>query len=239
MKKYCVYIREVHVSHRFVEANSPEEAKDLAGDEACSYLEYSHTLDKDTWTVEEAPGCGCGATDGQELSMGCGVSAKQRRPCEHVSGFESPLELAYITLVDKARTYSPERAAVDSAVWEPINDDDLTKVTTWLGGMLSRQGNLRGTSVEGLIVAQIINRLQHVERASMSPPALPKDCHVEEGSCVDPCPVTGRQALLVANLLEHLASDRHEEKTIMDDEAAMLLNVARHLRASAWSLLNK
>jgi len=54
--KFTVLVREVHVSHREVTASSKEEAlrmvKDGDGDE--TYLEYSHTLDTDTWQVEEA-----------------------------------------------------------------------------------------------------------------------------------------------------------------------------------------
>lgn len=52
--KYIVGIREVHVSYRAVEASSQEEALQLAEDDLASefHLEYSHTLDKDTWTVE-------------------------------------------------------------------------------------------------------------------------------------------------------------------------------------------
>jgi len=55
MTKYIVGIREVHVSYREVEANSIEEALEIApgslGDD--ERLEYSHTLDTDTWSVEE------------------------------------------------------------------------------------------------------------------------------------------------------------------------------------------
>lgn len=53
--KYIVQVREVHISHREVEANSPEEAKELVsnGDDTEVYLEYSHTLGSDTWTVEK------------------------------------------------------------------------------------------------------------------------------------------------------------------------------------------
>ena len=50
--KYTVLIREVHVSHRLVEADSEKEAIEKAGDSDEVYLEYSHTLDKSTWTVE-------------------------------------------------------------------------------------------------------------------------------------------------------------------------------------------
>lgn len=51
--KYRVLIREVYVSHRIVEANSEDEALQIAGDEEEDYLEYSHTLPKETWTVEK------------------------------------------------------------------------------------------------------------------------------------------------------------------------------------------
>lgn len=53
MKKYWVAIREVHVSHREVEAESREEAMELAEDAEESFLEYSHTMDREHWTVEE------------------------------------------------------------------------------------------------------------------------------------------------------------------------------------------
>ena len=52
---YRVAIREVHVSHRIVEASSEAEAKDLAADADDEFTEYSHTLDKDLWTVESGP----------------------------------------------------------------------------------------------------------------------------------------------------------------------------------------
>lgn len=51
--KYRVLIREVHVSHRYVEAASPEEAMNLAEDAEDSYTEYSHSLGRGLWTVEE------------------------------------------------------------------------------------------------------------------------------------------------------------------------------------------
>lgn len=58
MPKYTVLVREVHVSHMVVEADSPEEAikkiKDGDGDEAT--CEYSHTLDSETWSVDDAEG---------------------------------------------------------------------------------------------------------------------------------------------------------------------------------------
>lgn len=53
MKTYIVLIREVHISHRKVQAESEEEAKKLAPDSEETYLEYSHTLDEETWTVEK------------------------------------------------------------------------------------------------------------------------------------------------------------------------------------------
>lgn len=56
-KKYLVAIREVHVSHREIEADSPDDAieKVFYGDGEEVLCEYSHTLDSDTWTVEEVP----------------------------------------------------------------------------------------------------------------------------------------------------------------------------------------
>lgn len=53
MPKYIVGIREVWVSSREVWASCPEEAILLAGDESETFDEYSHTLDKETWSVEE------------------------------------------------------------------------------------------------------------------------------------------------------------------------------------------
>jgi len=55
MPRYRVLIREVHVSHRVVEADSESEALDEAGDIEENYSEYSHSMDKETWTVEEEP----------------------------------------------------------------------------------------------------------------------------------------------------------------------------------------
>lgn len=52
MPKFNVLIREVHVSHREVEAPTKEEAMKVASDAEEHFLEYSHTLDQDTWTVE-------------------------------------------------------------------------------------------------------------------------------------------------------------------------------------------
>lgn len=56
MPKFNVMVREVHVSHRHVNAEGKEEAIEKVAncdenDEV--YLEYSHTLDSETWTVEE------------------------------------------------------------------------------------------------------------------------------------------------------------------------------------------
>jgi hypothetical protein len=55
--KYRVGIQEVHVRTVEVEAESAREARGMAGnappgDEVD--VEYSHTLDEDTWDVEEA-----------------------------------------------------------------------------------------------------------------------------------------------------------------------------------------
>lgn len=53
MPKFNVLIREVHVSHREVEAETEAEAMKLAEDAEEHFLEYSHTLDRETWTVEK------------------------------------------------------------------------------------------------------------------------------------------------------------------------------------------
>jgi hypothetical protein len=54
-KKYIVGIREVHISQREVEASSPEEAVNIAKRDFDTEVmfEYSHTLEENTWTVEE------------------------------------------------------------------------------------------------------------------------------------------------------------------------------------------
>ena len=52
-KEYCVFIREVHVSHRIVKAHSEGEALNLAGDAEEHCLEYSYTLPMKTWTFYE------------------------------------------------------------------------------------------------------------------------------------------------------------------------------------------
>lgn len=54
--KYRVLIREVHVSHRIVEASSRDEALELVGDADEVFCEYSHTLPKETWTIEDDAG---------------------------------------------------------------------------------------------------------------------------------------------------------------------------------------
>ncbi len=55
-RKYHVGIQEVHVSTREVEAESPEQAKELAGDLGTEVLiEYNHTMSEDTWSVEVLP----------------------------------------------------------------------------------------------------------------------------------------------------------------------------------------
>ena len=50
---YSVQIREVHINHMKIEADSVEEAikQVREGDGESVYIEYSHTLDPDTWTV--------------------------------------------------------------------------------------------------------------------------------------------------------------------------------------------
>lgn len=52
MPFFRVLIREVHVSHRMVEAETAEEAMEEAGECEEHHLEFSHTLDTDEWTVE-------------------------------------------------------------------------------------------------------------------------------------------------------------------------------------------
>ena len=61
MKKHLmVGVREVNVRFYSVYAENEEEAKDLVHQRAscvvdCENLEYSHELDRDTWSVEEIP----------------------------------------------------------------------------------------------------------------------------------------------------------------------------------------
>ncbi len=57
-KTYTVGVREVHVRHFRVEAENEEEAKELVCQRAPSatdmnFVEYSHELDSNTWSVEE------------------------------------------------------------------------------------------------------------------------------------------------------------------------------------------
>ena len=57
-KTYLVGVREVHVRMYSVEAEDEEQAKDLVHQRALSvvdmeFLEYSHELDRETWSVEE------------------------------------------------------------------------------------------------------------------------------------------------------------------------------------------
>lgn len=52
-KTYYVLVPEIHVSVREVQASSEAEALELADDfDTEINLEYSHTLDRDQWTVE-------------------------------------------------------------------------------------------------------------------------------------------------------------------------------------------
>jgi hypothetical protein len=57
VKKYTVAVREVHIQLVEVEAESASEAKIRVakgeGDFLDNSLEYSHSLDPDTWTVDE------------------------------------------------------------------------------------------------------------------------------------------------------------------------------------------
>lgn len=57
-KNYIVGVREVHVRHYAVRAESEEKAKDLVNERArevedIGFSEYSHELCRDTWSVEE------------------------------------------------------------------------------------------------------------------------------------------------------------------------------------------
>lgn len=59
-KPYRVGVREVHVRFYSVKAENEDEAKELVNRrDPCvvneSFLEYSHELGKDTWSVEESP----------------------------------------------------------------------------------------------------------------------------------------------------------------------------------------
>ena len=58
-KRYIVGIREMHVRHFRVEAENEEEAKELVNERApgvtdLDFAEFSHELDRDTWSVEES-----------------------------------------------------------------------------------------------------------------------------------------------------------------------------------------
>ena len=60
MKTYLVGVREVHVAYMEVRANTSAEALDMVrngeGDWTTAIsMDYSHTLDPETWTVEESP----------------------------------------------------------------------------------------------------------------------------------------------------------------------------------------
>ena len=56
MKTFNVFVREVHIQTVKVTAKNEKEAiskvKDGEGDYIDGALEYSHTLDSDTWSVE-------------------------------------------------------------------------------------------------------------------------------------------------------------------------------------------
>lgn len=57
MKIFEVQVREVHIQPYIVKAMSPEMAIDLivegSGELIEAGFEYSHTLDKESWTVKE------------------------------------------------------------------------------------------------------------------------------------------------------------------------------------------
>jgi len=55
MKEYVIFVREVHISHRLVEADSLGEAfhKVKKGEGQEHYLEYSYTLGPETWSGKE------------------------------------------------------------------------------------------------------------------------------------------------------------------------------------------
>ncbi len=59
-KRYMVGIREVHVRFYSVKAASEDNAKELVNQRDSSvvdenFLEYSHEMAQDTWSVEEIP----------------------------------------------------------------------------------------------------------------------------------------------------------------------------------------
>ena len=58
-KRYIVCVREVHVRHYAVTAENEEQARDLVSELAADVIdldfeEYSHQMDRDTWSVEES-----------------------------------------------------------------------------------------------------------------------------------------------------------------------------------------
>ncbi len=57
LRRYLVTVREVHTQMVRVDAVDPDAAKAVVRDGGGEYLdgtlEYSHTLDCDTWTVEQ------------------------------------------------------------------------------------------------------------------------------------------------------------------------------------------
>ena len=58
-KTFIVGVREMHVRHFRVEAENEDEAKELVNELApevtdLEYEEYSHQMDRDTWSVEES-----------------------------------------------------------------------------------------------------------------------------------------------------------------------------------------
>lgn len=58
-KRFLIGVREVHARFYEVTAENEEEAKDLVNELAADvtdleYEEYSHQMDRDTWSVEES-----------------------------------------------------------------------------------------------------------------------------------------------------------------------------------------
>lgn len=58
-QEYVVGVREIHLRHYRVKAESEDQAKEMVQQSDDSvvdmdYEEFSHTLDSDTWTVEVA-----------------------------------------------------------------------------------------------------------------------------------------------------------------------------------------
>jgi hypothetical protein len=60
LRRYIVTVREVHTQMVQVDAVDPDDAKAVVrsggGEYLDNTLEYSHTLDCDTWTVEQVDG---------------------------------------------------------------------------------------------------------------------------------------------------------------------------------------